>query len=130
VGTTDSEAAFCELLESLCRRFPGTPPAPDALTEQIAVWSARLAQLGPFNFLLSDGARLFAHCSTRLAYIERRAPFTKARLKDADVEVDFSEVTTPDDRVAVIATLPLTVDEQWTQLSAGELAVFHQGRRV
>jgi glutamine amidotransferase len=130
VGTTDSEAAFCELLESLCRRSPGTPPAPDALTEQIAVWSARLAQLGPFNFLLSDGERLFAYCSTRLSYIERRAPFTKARLKDADVEVDFSEVTTPDDRVAVIATLPLTVNEQWTELCAGELAVFHHGRRV
>jgi glutamine amidotransferase len=130
VGTTDSEAAFCDLLESLCRRSPGAPPAPDELAEQIAAWAARLARLGTFNFLLSDGERLFAHCSTHLSYIERCAPFTKARLKDADVEVDFSEVTTPDDRVAVIATAPLTVDEQWTELSAGELAVFHHGRRM
>ncbi len=56
---------------------------------------ARLSALGAFNFLLSDGERLFAHCSTQLAYIERRAPFTKARLIDADLEVDFSQVTTP-----------------------------------
>jgi glutamine amidotransferase len=130
VGATDSEAAFCELLESLCRRFPGTPPAPDALTEPVEAWAARLARLGPFNFLLSDGEHLFAHCSTHLSYIERRAPFSTARLKDADVEVDFSEVTTPNDRVAVIATLPLTVNERWTELSPGELAVFHQGQRV
>jgi glutamine amidotransferase len=130
VGTTDSEAAFCELLESLCRRFAGTPPDPAALTELVATWAARLARLGPFNFLLSDGEHLFAHCSTHLSYIERRAPFTKARLKDADVEVDFSQVTTPNDRVAVIATLPLTVNEQWTQLNSGELAVFHQGQRI
>jgi glutamine amidotransferase len=130
VGSTDSEAAFCELLESLCRRFPGAPPEADALGEQVAAWADRLAQLGPFNFLLSDGERLFAHCSTRLSYIERRAPFTKARLVDADVEVDFSQVTTPNDRVAVIATLPLTANERWTELGPGELAVFHQGRRI
>jgi len=73
---------------------------------------------------------LFAHCSDRLWYIVRRAPFTTAHLVDEDVAVDFSQVTTPDDRVAVIATLPLTDNETWTALDTGELAVFQNGERL
>ena len=72
-------------------------------------------------------ADLFAHASTLLHYIVRKAPFGKARLLDDDVMVDFSEVTTPNDKVAVIATLPLTRDETWSQLAVDELAMFRQG---
>ena len=60
-------------------------PDSDALTAEVAAWAGRLSELGALNFLLCDGERLFAHCSTHLAYIERRAPFAKARLVDADV---------------------------------------------
>jgi glutamine amidotransferase len=60
----------------------------------------------------------------------RQAPFATAHLVDDDVEVDFSQVTTPRDRVAVIATQPLTDNEQWTGLVPGELAVFCDGTRV
>jgi predicted glutamine amidotransferase len=130
VGSTDSEAAFCELLESLSERFPDTAPHREVLTAEVRQWTARLREMGPFNFLLSDGEHLFAHCSTRLSYIERRAPFTRARLLDADVEVDFSQLTTPTDRVAVIATVPLTDNERWSDLPPQELAVFHEGQRV
>jgi glutamine amidotransferase len=130
VGSTDSEAAFCELLDGLYRRFPSGAPDADALTAEVAAWADRLSALGALNFLLCDGERLFAHCSTHLAYIERRAPFAKARLVDADVEVDFSEVTTRNDRVAVIATVPLTDNERWTTVAPRELIVFHQGQRV
>ena len=118
------------MLDGLSRSYPSGAPAPDTVTAEIAAWAARYAEFGPFNALLSDGERLYAHCSTRLAYIERRAPFTKAHLVDADVEVDFSQVTTPADRVAVIATVPLTDNEQWTTLAPGELAVFREGERV
>jgi glutamine amidotransferase len=44
--------------------------------------------------------------------------------------VDFSQVTTPDDRVAVIATAPLTDNEPWEALGSGELAAFQDGRRA
>jgi len=39
--------------------------AADAVRSEVATWAARLSVLGAFNFLLSDGERLFAHCSTR-----------------------------------------------------------------
>ena len=67
--------------------------------------------------LLGDGSQLFARCSTKLHYIVRQAPFKQATLADEDVSVDFAAVTTPNDRVAVVATMPLTRDETWTPAS-------------
>ena len=86
-----------------------------------------IARHGEFNFLLSNGDWLFAHASTKLAYIIRQAPFAQAHLKDQDVTVDFSDVTSPEDRVAVIATLPLTDNEVWETMPAGTLWWFEEG---
>ena len=80
--------------------------------------------------MLSDGSALFAHCSTKLHYIVRKYPFTTACLSDEDVTVDFSEVTTPNDRVALIVTEPLTTNEVWTQFAPGEMKVFVDGAVV
>ena len=57
----------------------------------------------------------------------RQAPFGAAHLVDEDLTVDFAEHTRPDDRVAVIATAPLTDNERWTELPQGEVAVFGGG---
>jgi glutamine amidotransferase len=57
----------------------------------------------------------------------RKYPFASAKLSDEDLSVDFSQVTTPDDRVAVIVTQPLTDNETWTQFAPGELKVFVDG---
>jgi predicted glutamine amidotransferase len=127
VGSTDSERAFCHLLDVLAQRFPDAPPSPAALFAALRELATRIGAHGEFNFLLSNGQRLFAHCATRLAFIVRRAPFAAAHLSDQDVTVDFSEVTTPDDRVAVIATVPLTDNERWTVMTPGTLLCFHQG---
>lgn len=127
VGSTDSERAFCWLLQEAQRRHPEGPPDARSLHETISGLARQIARHGPFNFLLSNGDWLLAHCSTQLHYIVRCAPFTVAHLKDEDLAVDFSEVTTPQDRVAVIATLPLTDNEAWTALAPGSLTLFEQG---
>ncbi len=49
------------------------------------------------------------------------------RTFDEDVSVDFQELTTPSDRVAVIATTPLTDNEVWTPIRVGQLLVFQDG---
>ena len=89
-----------------------------------------IARFGEFNFLLSNGDCLFAHASTKLSHIVRQAPFAQAHLKDQDLTVDFSDVTSPDDRVAVIATLPLTDNETWTDMPPGTLWWFEEGAPV
>ena len=77
--------------------------------------------------LLSNGEALFVHCSTKLHYIVRQYPFPVANLSDEQVTVDFSKVTTPNDKVAVIVTEPLTNNETWTQFAPGQMAVFVDG---
>ena len=127
VGTTDSEHAFCFLLETLRRIFPNGQPRPESLYTAIKEVTCELAQYGVFNYLLSNGECLFAHCADQLSYVLRRAPFGRAHLKDQDITVDFSRLTTPNDKVAVIATLPLTDNESWTTMAPGEFLLFKDG---
>ena len=128
IGTTDSEHAFCALMNRLERAFPKGYPEPHALAMAVARAGREIGEAGTFNFLLGDGSQLFARCATKLCYIIRKAPFAKATLADDDLEVDFATVTTPNDRVAVIATAPLTRDEHWTMGVPGEMWVFRKGR--
>lgn len=130
VGTTDSELAFCYLLQELRHQFGDTPPDLDTLTTALRELCAQVAEHGPFNMIMSDGKALFAHCSTSLHYIVRQYPFTTATLADEDLSVDFSQLNTADDRVAVIVTAPLTANEVWTPFSRGELIVFVDGEPV
>jgi glutamine amidotransferase len=127
VGTTDSERAFCWLLQELRRQCGPTAPARADLQAALGPLVRAIAAHGTFNLLLSDGAALFVHCSTRLHYIVRQYPFVTARLSDEDVSVDFSQVTTPRDRVAIVVTEPLTTNETWTACPPGALLTFVDG---
>jgi predicted glutamine amidotransferase len=127
VGSTDSEWAFCYLLQELRRRFGDTAPALPALSDALRELTREVAAYGTFNMMLSDGSALFVHCATKLHYIVRQYPFATASLSDEDLSMDFSRVTTPNDRVAIIVTEPLTTNETWTPLAPGELKVFVDG---
>ena len=127
VGNTDSEWAFCFLLQQLRARFGDVAPALPVLRTALAELVQSIAGYGTFNLMLSDGSALFVHCSSSLYYVVRQHPFVTANLSDEDVSVDFSEVTTPNDRVAIIVTEPLTTNERWIALAPGEFKVFVDG---
>jgi predicted glutamine amidotransferase len=127
VGNTDSEHAFCYLLEKLKSKYGVAKPSAEILFEEIADYSRELGSSGEFNFLISNGDWMIVHCSTHLCYLIRQAPFQSARLRDEDLSVDFRAVTTDRDRVAVIATSPLTENESWTVLQRGTLLMFREG---
>ena len=127
VGDTDSEAAFCTILNRMYAQFPTGMPELAEVAGLLRKVTNELNAIGPFNFLLSNGLWVFAHCATRLHYVVRQAPFFSAHLIDEDVTVDFQQLTQPTDRVAVIATLPLTDNESWTTVNPGELLVFCDG---
>jgi len=130
VGNTDSEWAFCYILQQLRQRFGDALPSRSALTAALRELTTEIAAHGTFNMMLSDGSALFTHCSTKLYYIVRQYPFAEAKLSDEDMRVDFSQVTTPDDRVAIIVTEPLTANESWTAFQPGELKVFIDGQPI
>jgi len=130
VGTTDSERAFCFVMQQLRARFGDTAPPLDALRAELAVLVQGIARHGTFNMMLSDGRAMFVHCSTKLHYVIRQYPFVTCCLSDEDMTVDFSQVTTPNDRVAIIVTEPLTTNETWTSFTEGEFKVFVDGLPV
>ena len=129
VGGTDSEHAFCWLMQELAKAHAGVPTVEElscTLRELLPV----PARHGSFNLLLSNGQALWAHCSTELHVLERAHPFGTALLADEDLAVDFAAQTTPQDRVAIVATAPLTQGERWQALAPGEMCVLVGGRTV
>lgn len=129
VGDTDSERAFCWLMQELAKSHASMPPVAE-LTHTLKELVPKVAQHGTFNFMLSQGDALWAHCSTNLHYLLRQHPFGTARLQDQDMALNFAELTGVDDRVAVIATEPLTLNEPWTAMVRGELLAFVGGAPV
>jgi glutamine amidotransferase len=130
VGTTDSEYAFCWMLGQLKKTFPEKPKQKKEIRLVIDRLCREIATLGVFNMLLSDAANLYVYCSTKLSWITRQAPFQEAQLKDADVSVDFKNETSIDDVVTVIATEPLTTNEEWVQMGRNEFMVVSLGKQV
>ena len=126
VGQTDSERAFCWLMQELSKAHASVPSI-DELSRTLRELVPYLARHGTFNMLLSNGQALWAHNSTHLHYLLRAHPFGRAVLRDEDLSVDFAQHTTAADRVAVIATEPLTRDEPWVAFTPGQLSVFVGG---
>ncbi len=126
VGETDSERAFCWMMQELAKAHASVPSI-EELTATLRELASVPAAHGSFNFMLSNGQALWAHCSTHLHHLVRQHPFRRASLQDEDMTVDFAEHTSARDRVAVIVTEPLTKDEAWTEFAPGELRVFVDG---
>jgi glutamine amidotransferase len=109
-GETDSEHAFCHLLENISQHFLEPPAAGDApWFAPLATLSGLIATHGKFNFLISDGVHLIAYGHDRLHYREHRG--------DGETEE------------AWIATEPLTA-EAWQPFETGELRIYRRGRLV
>ena len=116
-------------INTLRGRF-ASQPSPTDLAGALRQINPLIASHGSFNYMLSDGNALYAHCSTRLHYIVRQHPFADAKLSDEDMSVNFADVTTPRDRLAVIVTEPLTANETWIPFASGELKVFVGGTPI
>jgi len=142
VGETDSEAAFCAILNALRVQFqtlPSLPVLKNALHELCNEIITEDPEATIMNFLLTcgpdnlwvyswPGSRPGSKVWNGLHYTTRDYPFATTQLCDLDLEVDFSSTNSIGDCVSVIATKPLTENEEWIELKRGELIVFDQGR--
>jgi len=132
IGSTDSEKAFCWILQELRTTFGNRHRAPTWLemAPRVAELTATIALHGNFNFMLSNGDGLYTHCSSKLHTLERRHPFPTARLLDCDITLDLAQVNDPDDRMVIIATEPLTADEPWKPFATGESRLYVNGEQI
>ncbi len=118
-GDTDSEYAFCYLLEKIKLN-------PSEEIQIIKNEADKIKKYGKFNFLMSDGKMLYAYGDDSLYYVQRKSPFESVRLKDDQYEVNLSEIKDPDEEAVIIATEPLTVNENWIKISG--LKIFKDGK--
>ena len=130
VGATDSERAFCEILQTLRASSQGEPCTPEQTFETLCQVTQKIACHGVFNFLLSNGQTMFAHCSTRLWYLQRQWPFSNAQLVDSELSMDFALTNVANDKLCIIATQPLTRNECWQQLEPGQLLWIEDGELI
>lgn len=136
VGTTDSEHAFCALLERWHAAF-GLHPREPSLHQRLGVvagFAAELRKLGPANFLFCDGTTLFAHGHRRIQpalgrieppglwLLERQceAPQLATACKGVALAPGVQ-------RVVMVASVPLSA-EPWRALAEGEVLAISNGQ--
>lgn len=131
IGKTDSEYAFCHLLNWIGERSITCweKEAFDKLSEKLK----EINEYGTFNCIFSDGEFLFCYYDkdgyNGLCFVQRRPPYGKIRLSDEDWEVNLAEEKRPEQTGYVIATRRLT-DESWKDFKFGELIVFKDGKMI
>lgn len=135
VGDTDSEVAFCFLLERLARLWnppTGRPPAIELRLEIVADFAAMLRQRGPFNFIYSDGDALFVHAHRRTQNDGNvRPPGLHLLVRSCNEQaLDLTQsgvlLAPLAQELALVASVPLT-DEPWEPIGEGEVIVLTRG---
>lgn len=121
LGDTDSEYAFCYLLERIVAE-------PENIREVLERECKKIKQFGKFNFLMSDGYSLYAYGDDSLYYTVRKTPFNHVKLIDLDFELNLAEIKKPDEKACIIATEPLTYEEDWLKIEA--LKIFRDGKII
>ncbi len=135
VGETDSEQAFCALLDALRPLWARARVPPLAERRQVVErFAGVLRELGPANFLYCDGDALFAHADRRhQADGSIRAPgmWRLSRRCPAGGELAAEGLRIAshgtEQEVFLVASVPLTA-EGWVPLAQGELLVARSGR--
>ncbi len=125
LGTTDSEAAFCYIMENL----EGIGTIRELFTK-LYQFLSELSDYGTLNVLISNGRYLFAysHCPARGMWLLKRHPPHKGhvRLLDEDFEVSIGEAKAEDEYAYLVATKRFT-DENWEKMEKKKLYIFRDG---
>lgn len=138
VGETDSERAFCRLMERMATLWMGNSETPPPLVSRLAILAdqaAMLRELGPANFIYSDSHTLFVHADRRIDLDDdSELPGLFLLTRDCDEEMpDLTEsgIRLPPMRqtLTLAASVPLT-DEPWQALQRGTLLAIEDGRVV
>lgn len=144
IGQTDSEAAFCLIMNDLATRVAGGGDyRPQLLHQALTELSPRLIKLGRCNFLITDGQFLFAHGDNSLHAVTRHCDIGTDLPASRQMESPptATEVVSSDSltlrlrgeqsqAVSIIATVPLTTSEHWQPFKRGELRVYHAGAEI
>ncbi len=137
IGNTDSEHAFCYLLDKIKSLWDQhSSPSISQRYDIICHFAERLRQYGPANFLYADSELLFAHAHQRIqddGEIKPPGLYLLNRQCDGKSEEKFKKhglnLHNTTQEVNIIASVPLT-DEKWQPINEGEVLIFSEGQRI
>jgi glutamine amidotransferase len=138
VGETDSEQAFCMLLEGVRITESESPELPslNLRLDAVAAFAEVLRPFGPASFLYADGDALFVHADRRLQPLTGQV--TAPALFRLDCSTDqpaslLRDCHLPDDaskqHMVLIASVPLT-NEPWKPMPEGTVIAVYRGEVV
>jgi glutamine amidotransferase len=135
VGETDSELAFCELLENIAAlpHEAGKQPSLDTRMAVVSEMARQFRGCGPSNFMYGDGDVLFVHADQRYQNTTGMVAPPALHLFECSSRetpglVDEAEPPMSDEnqKVILLATVPLS-DNGWQALGRGELLALRDG---
>lgn len=107
-GDTDTERAFCVVLDGIASACSAARAGELGWLDALAKIARTLAAHGRFNFLMSDGTHLLCYGHDRLHSYNGK---------------DVSSA-------AIVATEPLTAASEWVRFESGELRAYRAGREI
>lgn len=135
IGETDSEYAFCALLHRLSPLWcePEGPPPIAKRLGVVSAFAASIRQLGPANFVYTDGDAVFLHGHRRRQPGDGviRPPglhllCRSCTARGGSFQVEGLKVDSTTQHVVLAASVPLS-DEPWVALDEGEVVVLRGG---
>lgn len=133
VGDTDSEHAFCVLLDRMHSLWDATaPPTLAARLAVVTAFAAELRELGPANFLYADSEILFAHGDRRYQAADgsTSAPglvYLTCRCSDPAEPLQGVSITPGFQDLVLIASVALN-EERWHPFAEGQIISVSMGR--
>jgi glutamine amidotransferase len=134
LGDTDSEWAFCTLLDRLCPMWMTEEHIPDIADRYrvISAFARDAREFGTANFIYCDGDAIFVHSDQRRqSDSEIRAPgiwLSQQRCSDATENVlgGGVKIDSPNQQVVIAASVPLT-GVGWEPMRSGSLVALKDG---
>ena len=131
VGKTDSETAFCHLLNKI--KGKNVDSWDNSSYRWLLDKITYINQYGKFNCLFSDGEYLFCYYDMNgynsLFYLHREAPYDHTHLSDEHFDMHLKKQKITEKEGYIIATRPLT-SEKWHKFQPGELKIFKNGEII
>lgn len=136
IGNTDSEFAFCYLMENMSKIWD-QETAPDLALryEVFERFVSEMSTLGIANVIYSDSDYVYIHSHKRISPDGNYLPglFMTCRrcsANESDVAIEGLELDKSNSKdVVLIASVPLS-DEKWFEIPEGEIKVLRNGEVV
>lgn len=135
VGSTDTEAVFCGLLNRFAEY--GWRSLADVDLDILQEWFGALNEVGELTVCLTDGRDLLVHADRRGAPLHLGTlapPYGQITIGDADLDIDLTRRGAKSRKGAIVSTSPLEARDgdaaqavAWRRLDPGTLLVIREG---